>query len=224
MKIYRHKNLVYLPITKHASTSYTELFANRLNWKSSYSDLIDWETDYVFSHLLHPYTRHLKGITTCIQKYNLYDLVDNEKFLTLLGTAVFDLHSYPLSPALGENRFKIDWLLLDHPDVSGDYLTVKLLDSHGIKISPDLIPKMNVSNNNNDRDLLDKIRNIRDQNDLTGTLTYFYEQDMVLYGLVNESTKFCEIDNLSWNECSWLTNYKDVLAGRFAQLEENNTI
>lgn len=223
MKIYRHKNLVYLPITKHASTSYSELFANQLKWEPSYSGSIDWETDHVFSHLLHPYTRHLKGITTCLQKYELRDLVDNKNFLKLLGTAVFDLHSYPLTPALGENRFKIDWLLLDHPDVSGDYLTVKLLDSYGIKISLDSIPKMNV-NKENDKILLDKIRNIRDQNDLTGTLTYFYQQDIMLYGLVNQSTKFCEIDNLPWNECSWLNNYKDVLAFRSAQLAENRTI
>jgi hypothetical protein len=219
MKVFRHKNLVYLPITKNASTSYTELFSNQLKWQTSYIDLIDWEKDHVFSHLLHPYTRHLKGITTCLMTYQLHDLVDNNNFLKLLGTAVFDLHSYPLTPALGENVYKIDWLLLDHSEVSGDYLTVKLLESYDIKITENDIPKLNIKSQH-EKALLDKINQIRDQNNLTDTLTYFYEKDVFLYGLVNQSTKFCEIDHLPWSECSWLNNYKDVLSMRLSQSVE----
>jgi hypothetical protein len=220
MQIYRYKNLVYLPITKHASTSYTELFVNRLKWQISHIDLVDWTTDHVFAHLLHPYTRHLKGISTCLTKYQLYDLVDNKNLLKLLSTAVFDLHSYPLTPALGENAFKIDWLLLDHHIVPGNQLTIKLLDSYGIKITEDDIPKLNTQSAY-EKEIIDKISQIRNQHDLTGTLTYFYEKDVFLHGLVSQSTKFGEINNLPWTECSWLNNYKDVLTWRASQTENN---
>lgn len=224
MRSYRYNNLVYIPFTKHASTSYTELFETKLNWVPTYSDLIDWETDHVFAHLLHPYTRHLKGITECVARYGLHDLVNNDRFLKLLGTAVFDLHSYPLSPALGEYRNKIDWLPLDHHKVSGDRLTVKLLHSYNIDILETDIPKLNVKNKD-DISLLTKISEIRDSQDLTGTLTYFYEQDVMLYGLVNQSLRFHEIDNLPWDQCSWLRNYKDVLAYRATlTVDESSTL
>ena len=207
MDAYRFNNLVYIPITKHASSSYIELFRNQLNWEPIQTDEIDWANNHVFSHLLHPYTRHLKGITECIQKYDLTELLDNKKFLKLLGTAVFDLHSYPLSTVFGDQLYKIDWLLLDHYEVSGDHLTVKFLEYHNIKINEEDIPKLHTRSKELSH-VLDKISKIRDQNDLTGTLTYFYDQDVVLYALVNQYTRFCEVDNLSWDKCSWLNNYK----------------
>lgn len=211
MLAYRFNHLVYIPITKHASTSYTELFVNQLNWIPIQTDSIDWNNDHVFAHLLHPYTRHLKGITECLIKYHLMDLVNDERFLTLLGTAVFDLHSYPLANVFGENLYKIDWLMLDHGDVSGDCLTVKLLNSYGINIAESDVLKLHRHTENvNKTKVLDRIKEIRDQHDLTGTLTYFYDQDVVLYGLVNQHTRFCEINNLPWDQCSWLNNYKGI--------------
>ena len=71
MEAFRYNNLVYIPITKHASTSYRHLFRDVLHWQEIQSDEINWTVDHVFAHLLHPYTRHLKGITECILKYNL---------------------------------------------------------------------------------------------------------------------------------------------------------
>lgn len=207
MDAYRFNNLVYIPIPKHASSSYIELFRNRLNWLPIQTDEIDWVNDHVFAHLLHPYTRHLKGITECVQKYDLIDLLDNEKFLKLLGTAVFDLHSYPLATVFGEHLYKIDWLLLDHNEVSGNYITTKFLENYNIKIKESEIPRLHTRYKHLTY-ILDKVSEIRDQNDLTGTLTYFYDQDVVLYSLVNQHTKFCEIDNMSWSEISWLNNYK----------------
>ena len=206
MEAWRFNNLVYIPITKHASTSYTQLFRDQLSWQSIQSDEIDWDVDHVFAHLMQPYERHLKGITECLVKYNLTELVNNNNFLKLLGTAVFDLHSYPLSFAFGDNFYKVDWILLDDANVSGDAVTKKLLASYGIIV--DSIPKLHETTDPGKKQLLEKIRKIRDTNDLTGTLTYFYEQDVVLYDRVNRNSKYHELDNLPWQECSWLTNYK----------------
>ena len=74
MEAFKFNNLVYIPITKHASTSYRHLFRDILNWQEIQSDEIDWNSDYVFAHLLHTYKRHLKGITECVKKYNLKPL------------------------------------------------------------------------------------------------------------------------------------------------------
>jgi hypothetical protein len=206
MEAWRFNKLVYIPITKHASTSYIKLFRDQLKWQTIQSDEIDWEVDHVFAHLLQPYERHLKGITECVTKYELTELVDNDNFLKLLGTAVFDLHSYPLSVAFGDNFYKVDWILLDDSTFSGDYITKKLLASYGITV--DEIPKLHKTIDVNKKQLLEKIRRIRDANDLTGTLTYFYEQDVVLYDRVNRNSRYHELENLPWQECSWLTNYK----------------
>jgi hypothetical protein len=179
-----------------------------LQWQEIQTDEIDWSSDHVFAHLLHPYTRHLKGIAECVQKYNLRHLVEDESFLKLLSTAVFDLHSYPLAAAFGDTLYKIDWLLLDHHIYSSDYITLNFLKQHGVEI--DSIPKLN-SSHHNEKILLEKIRQIRDDNNLTGTLTYFYEPDVVLYDRVNRYSQYHELNNnKSWKECSWLTNYTPV--------------
>lgn len=204
MEAWRSNNLVYIPITKNASITYRNLFKN-LGWQEFQSDQINWDVDHVFAHLQDPYERHLKGITECLEKYNLFELVDNDNFLKLLGTAVFDLHSYPLAVAFGENFYKVDWILLDHPSYNPDDITKKFLAEHGIIVND--IPRLHQTTDVNKQNLLERIRKIRDGNKLTGTLTYFYEQDIVLYDKVNRNSQYHELENKSWKECSWLTNY-----------------
>ena len=209
MEAFRFDNLVYIPFTKHASTSYTNLFRDQLAWTVTQTDYIDWDKDVVFAHILNPNTRHLKGITECLVKYNLFDLVDDDRFLKLLSTAVFDLHSYPLTVALGDDAYKIEWLMLDHPDYSADYITTKFLKAHGIDTSNLSIPKLyETPKNSSKKILLDKISKIRDDASLTGTLAYFYERDILLYARVWENNKYHKLENLPWHDCSWITNYK----------------
>jgi hypothetical protein len=205
MDAYRFNNLVYIPITKHASQTYVGLFRDVLGWTCVQTDTIDWQQDHVFAHLIHPYDRHLKGTVEALRHYQFEKLVDDEKFLLLLGTAVFDLHSYPLYQALGDQVNKIDWLLLDHPKFSGNYITCKFLQAQGIDIKESDIPMINTSSDY-EIGLQNRVKQIRDKNDLTGTLTYFYEQDVLLYNQVNQRTVFAELNNWSWDRCSWLTN------------------
>ena len=202
-------NLVYVPITKNASTSYTHFFKNLLGWGSIQTDSIDWDKQHVFAHIMHPYKRHLKGTVQALYQYDLFDIVDDPRFLKLLGTAVFDLHSYPLSTVFAEKMMLIDWIMLDHPHVSSERCVKKLLQEHGIHIDENAIPGMNTSNNFFKK-VSAKIENIRDQNDLSGTLTYFYDQDVYWYSQVWQHTLFYEMENLPWSECSWLKNYPRI--------------
>jgi hypothetical protein len=208
MIAYRFKNLVYVPITKHASTSYSELFSKKLKWEEVQTDSINWDCDKVFAHIIHPYTRHLKGIAQCLYKYNIMDIVNDHRFIKLLGTAVFDLHSYPLAESFGDKIYKIDWLLLDHHEVNGNYITTKFLQNYGIDITEKDIPTLNESSIVL-KQTTDRIKSIRDQQDLTGTLTYFYDRDVVLYNRVYQYTSVCDLDFCTWDQCSWLTNYKE---------------
>ena len=205
MQAIRFNNLVYIPITKHASTSYTNLFKDRLGWERTQTHQIDWNQDRVFAHIIDPFERHLKGIFQCLVKYDLLDLLEHPKFKTLLGTAVFDLHSYPLSVSFGDNIHKIDWLLLDHPRYSGNYVTCKFLQSQGVNIKETDIPQEHVGSPKS-KQLIDQIRQLRTSNGLSGILYYFYEQDALLYNLVKNNTMLDKIETHAWDEISWLTN------------------
>jgi hypothetical protein len=203
MDSFRYKNLVYLPFTKHASRTYFRLFGDILQWQPEQSWQIDWQQDHVFAHIIHPYERHLKGTAQCIDKYQLNELLNSESFVRLLGTAVFDLHSYPLSVALGSRTNQIDWLMLDHPTITGNELTARFLQQHGIDISAADIPQENVSNNSK-KELTATIRELRDREELKGTLAYFYEQDVNLYNSIKKQTLWDQIFDRPWDQCNWL--------------------
>jgi hypothetical protein len=177
MLAYRHNNLVYIPITKHASTTFTKLFSSKLNWTKIQTSDIDWDNDCVFAHLIHPYDRHLKGTATALTHYGLQSLVDDPRFVPLWNTAIFDLHSYPLYISFGDNINRINWILLDHPNISGNELTINFLSSHGVAITDSDI---DISNKFKNTYLLDKLKSIRSVSKI-GTLTYFYDNDVILY-------------------------------------------
>jgi hypothetical protein len=204
MLAFRFNNLVYIPITKHASSSYTELFRNALKWDETSVESINWVSDKVFAHIINPHKRHLKGIHQCLIKYDLLDLLDRPEFLRLLGTAVFDLHSYPLSNTFGDKIRNIDWLVLDHHECSGNYVTMKFLQSHKITINENAIPRLHESNLLK-KQLLEKIETIRNKLD-PGILDYFYGTDVRLYNAVYQTTAFHELERKSWQECSWLNS------------------
>lgn len=205
MKAYRHNNLVYIPITKHASTSYSYFFEQILNWEEIEFRNINWDTDKVFSHIINPRERHFKGTVEAISILGLEYLLDDPGFCNLLQSAVLDIHSYPLSVTFGDRVNQIDWIPLDHPNISGDQITKKFLNDHGINVDHIDIPKINIADPNKKR-LTNKIRTIISRQQIDHRLTYFYNLDYVLYYSVNENLQFHELNNLSWDQCSWLAN------------------
>lgn len=209
MLVFRCKNLVYIPITKCASTTYIKFFRDELNWESIDSHTIDWENDHVFSHIIHPAERHIKGSATALFNLGIEDLVDHPKFSKLFATAVFDLHSYPYTATFGlEHAYKIDWLPLDHANVSGDQFTKKLLQENGVDTTGIDIPQLNTSNVVT-KELIKKLRSVRGIPDSdqwkNGMVSYFYENDLVLYYRVMNRLTAWQIDNWSWDKCSWLS-------------------
>ena len=70
MEAYRYKNLVYIPLPKHASRSYTHFFRDVLKWSYIENYNINWTNDIVFAHLVHPITRYVNGVVQILQQTN----------------------------------------------------------------------------------------------------------------------------------------------------------
>ena len=125
-------NLIYFPCIKSASTLYNLLFEN-LNWKKITISEINWEEDFVFSHIRQPLIRHRKGIVEGITYKFPYMMdvfvgnVENLKFLANLTTV--DPHSYTIHRMIGDNALKMHWIPID-TELDHKQKTFELLLDH----------------------------------------------------------------------------------------------
>lgn len=207
MEAYRSGHLVYIPIAKNASSTYKYVFHEELGWEKISCDLINWNADHVFGHYQHPYRRHTKGLAEAMYRYGFQDLVNDVRLRRLMATAVFDVHSYPVVPTLGEDWCnRIDWILLDHPcasskpDAHPDNLTNKFLKFHGFNIDVTHY-KRKYTSSKQKLALERQLVKIREEWDLEDTLTHFYDRDVVLWNKLNDQTYFW---NESWRDVSCL--------------------
>ena len=145
MEAYRYKNLVYIPLPKHASRSYICLFKDVLKWEPTESYFINWGEDCVFAHLKDPMSRHASGIAEFLVRRNLTHLIDSPDFINIFGSIMFfDQHSYPITHMIPlELCYKIEWLLLDNCHSDGKEITKAFLRHHGININTADIPFIN---------------------------------------------------------------------------------
>lgn len=200
----RSKNLVYVPIPKIASTSYTHIFRDVLGWEPDQFDRIDWSNDKVFAHIMDPIVRHAKGTTQCLRKHSILDIVEDPRFQKILATCVFDLHSYPIVNCFGiDNCHKIDWIPIDYSDVDGGQLTNKFLKYHGVDVDVTVYPALNLSIGVTASYTRKKIVELQKTHDVENTLSYFYDQDIVLY---NKIIAGIQPDADTWDQISWLNH------------------
>jgi hypothetical protein len=181
MRAYRYGHLVYIPIYKNAATSYEILFGTILNWKIILTETIDWNEDNVFAHITHPYTRHLKGTTQFLWQHELTSVIDDPRFNRFLISGYFDHHSYPLTQMFGDKIWKINWLPLDHPTISGDTITCSFLKNQGIDLFENQIPHANVSVPEK-KLLFDRIKTLCEKTNYTNDgLFFLLDDDLLLY-------------------------------------------
>jgi hypothetical protein len=173
----RYKNLVYIPVSKNASTSFTFLFEKTLHWSRILTENIDWENDIVFAHIQNPYNRHIKGTFQFLQQNNLLNIIDDPKFAFLVSSACFDQHSYPLSYMFNNHVNQIQWIPLDHPAHSCNCLTVQFLKNNNFLLDETNIPFDNKSNSL----ILNKLKDIYKSNDAFSRLFFLLDDDMIIY-------------------------------------------
>lgn len=215
MLAFRRDHLVYIPITKNASTSYINIF-RQLKWEETDTSCINWHQDHVFAHWQDPYERHAKGTVEALEKLGMLDLIEDTRIHQLLATAVFDLHSYPLVPTFGEDWCRrIDWIPLQFrtspsldtpPDRNSTDLTEIFLRHHGVDVDLRSFPKLYESDSSK-KQLVKKVKQIRDTVDCQDTLTYFYDRDIVLSNQIHQHF-FWWNNTEDWNKISWLKNYE----------------
>jgi hypothetical protein len=220
MRALRFQNLVYVPLPKHASTSYRWFFGQHLGWKDIPIQEIDWVNDTVFAHLLDPITRHINGIAQILSERYLAHLMGSPDFIELLRTSIFpDQHTYPITRMLDISQcYKMEWLLLDHSKVPGEELTCAFLKEHDIHVEPGDIPKMNCSD-----EYKSKLRQslLVDIEQALNSLIYVLQEDLNLYNTVKSHTRFSELNHLPWNEISYKKNFvehhgfENLLSTRF---------
>ena len=136
MEFFRHPdhNVGYLRSLKCGSTYYTNIFKAN-GWIQQGINDINWDRDDVFSFIIHPYVRHIKGMVEDIAAWGLENIMFNNlgKF-HWRQIPWLDSHSMPLSVMFKDECDKIDWIPIDGQFPKGEQLLENKLAKYGITI------------------------------------------------------------------------------------------
>ena len=198
-EIWRSGNLVYLETLKCASTYYFDIFENN-GWVKHTADKIDWDNDHVFSFIMEPLERRLKGLTeyiTFFPKYMpLLDL-DQQFWSNLL---YLNEHSMPYTLSFHRHAYQIDWIPIDR-EYSSDRLLEKLVEKYNITLSGLYSDKKNVSSAKK-LAVYEKIKALT----AGGNFNLFMgiDPDIFLYNTVCKQINVENLNTATWDEISWL--------------------
>jgi hypothetical protein len=135
---WKSESLVYFPHNKCASTLYDALF-NKLGWKQTHTQAIDWNRDTVISHIRRPIEKHYKGLIeglkyfpTVLEFFQKTTDEESIKFLSCLSS--IDPHSYTIHRYLGENAIKVHWIPID-TDVDHKQKLFEILEHNNQAVS-----------------------------------------------------------------------------------------
>ena len=117
---YQHKNVVYVPTLKCASTYYTNFFRDQLKWKQVNLADLNWNGISAFGLVMNPMTRRVKGITQVLcmsykENYkNILQLLESPDFVNFVSKIIIlDSHTIPYTLAFGEMLDKIHWIPME---------------------------------------------------------------------------------------------------------------
>ena len=186
MDVWVHGPVGYVPVTKNASTTFTRLFAD-MGWTQTQLDLID-PTIEIFGHFRNPIERHFRGTAEFLVQNSILHLVEDPRWQQVWVRAVMDIHSYPVTWAMGEHVRRCHWIpMAKQLDV--DLLTRKHLSRYDIKIPK--ISWLNESNLDKKR-LYNRLVELHSKIDTHNHLSYFYDSDIVLW---NSLFPYVDVDN-----------------------------
>ena len=139
---YRHRTtctcgpLVYVRALKCASTFFWHSFNQKFGWEEIAFDNINWQTQRVFSHIMDPGRRRIKGVTEFIWMHHAQDQLADPAYRTFVQqTPVLDMHTVSYHDNFGDHCDQIDWIPIanfDHQTVAD--LTSRMLFENGIKV------------------------------------------------------------------------------------------
>ena len=186
--VYPYKPLAYLPITKNASSTFTSVFRAR-GWKLQQLDQLD-DSYQVFGHFRDPIDRHFKGTAEFLSANNLAHMIRDPDWQKIWMSAVMDIHSYPITWALGPRADKIHWIPISRK-ISTNYLTHRYLLSHNIDAN-----LLNTIWHNEStiekQQLYLELRRLHNQAP-HNHLAFFYDSDIILW---NKIMPYTDEDNV----------------------------
>jgi len=187
MDVWIYDKVGYVPITKNASTTYTKLFSS-MGWQRTQLDLISNDIQ-LFGHFRDPIQRHFQGTVEFLCQNHIHHLVEDPVWQKVWTRSVMDIHSYPITWAMGVNHSqRCHWIPM-HKQLDVDLLTRKYLSQHGITLRE--IPHLNASNPFKQR-LYQRLVELHSQIDQHNHLSYFYDSDIVLW---NSLFPYVDADN-----------------------------
>jgi len=200
VQIYRHGRLVYLPTLKCASTFYRSLFQFN-QWETQSILDIDWKQDHVFSFIMNPTERRLKGLAEFITMIpDLQGLLEITEIWPKIS--YLDFHSTPYSLCYKNLCHKIDWIPIDHPEFKSEDLVKILLSDNNISL--DWSTNDFHRSTDDKKEIYNKIKVLSGQ--CSGEVYMSLEDDIILYDNVCRSIQFYE---KTWNDISWLRNVRN---------------
>lgn len=174
MLVLTQGKIAYFPITKNASSTFTEHFLS-IGWQQTQLDVLD-DSYEVFAHFRDPIERHFKGTAEFLCQHHIEHLIDDPTWQKVWSRCVMDLHSYPISWQVGDRR--IHWILIKK-GLDTVELTRAWLSDRGIDLGT--VIWKNESNDHKNQvyqKLLDLYQTLQDKD---RTLIYFYDADIVLW-------------------------------------------
>ena len=194
--------LVYVRTLKCASTFFWNSFI-QFGWEEIAFDKIDWQTQRVFSHIMDPDIRRIKGVTEFLWMNQTQDLVIKsmgyQRFIR--ETPMLDIHTMSYYENLEDRCDQIDWIPLtnsDHQTVAD--LTSLLLFDHGIKIFDNWAWQHIHTSNAVKKSIVRQVSELLDHKHIP-RINEYLEKDRELYQRVVDRFN---PNGKSWADVSWL--------------------
>lgn len=205
---------------KCASTYFDRFFVEELGWVPIAFKDIEWNRHRVVGHIMEPRRRWAKGIAEYIHNefYNEGGAFYGADFLGLpehqirkFVTSIpwLDEHSMPYVTALGRERaYKIDWIPIDLPVHSAEFLTRSFTHGTGRFVPPERMQQYyRHESGDRNRQIYELVKRLvfEHEDPVARRITDFVlHDDIELYNSV--ITHFNPDMLPNWQQCSWL-NY-----------------
>ena len=200
---YQFENLIYVPVLKCAHNYYTKFFRDRLGWKKVDLRNVDTASSNMFGLIMHPFSRHLKGMTQWFwEAYEYSDSLDQldsdlskPHIMKLLGSTILgDSHVVPYSFVFGNLLNQINWIPIDNmsdEDIMKN--VISFCEKHNCKITPPTDIERSNTSSVQKLKLYNIIKSIFynqkiDNNEKIHILYYLYSEDLRFYqNLIDKS-------------------------------------
>lgn len=196
--------LVYLRTLKCASTFFWNNFS-RFGWVEIAFDKIDWSRQRVFSHIMDPQQRRIKGIAEFVwMNQTQHLLVKNPAYRTFVrDTPVLDAHTVSYHENFGDYCDQIDWIPMipTAPQQQVADLTNLMLFDQGIKIFNRWKWDENHASESDKKIIQKQVAECLNSGSNSDAVDQYLYRDTVLYQRVLE--RFNATGN-KWADVTWL--------------------